>query len=84
MPAEADALCGARYGESGAERVHSRQRVGDHDYDTQAGTTYQAVPKLPEGDYFRLARGAPSAASRAGTQVVSQCYLKRGSDPVRR
>ncbi len=47
MGAEADALCGAGYGErSGGERTNHRNGYRHRDFDTRAGTLDIAIPKL--------------------------------------
>ena len=46
MSAEADALCGAAYGERSEERVNRRNGYRDRDFDTRAGTVELRVPKL--------------------------------------
>jgi len=52
MGAEADALCGAPYGERSPERVNRRNGYRERDWDTRVGTIELAVPKLREGSYF--------------------------------
>ena len=52
MSAEADAVCGAPYGESSPERVNSRNGYRHRDFDTRAGTVDVEIPKLREGSYF--------------------------------
>ena len=52
MSAEADAACGASYGERSAERVNSRNGYRQRTLDTRAGTVDLAVPKLREGSYY--------------------------------
>ena len=52
MGAEADALCGADYGERSSERVNSRNGYRHRDFDTRAGTIDVAIPKLRSGTYF--------------------------------
>ncbi|BBX82143.1 hypothetical protein MAUB_00160 [Mycolicibacterium aubagnense] len=52
MGAEADALCGAGYGERSAERTNSRNGYRHRQFDTRAGTL-DLVPKLRQGSYFR-------------------------------
>jgi putative transposase len=52
MSAEADALCGAGYGERSDERVNSRNGYRQRDWDTRAGTVELAIPKLRQGSYF--------------------------------
>src|SRR5436305_5924757 len=64
MSAEADALCGAPYGQRSDERVKSRNGYRPREWDTRAGTVELAVPKLRQGSYFpdscRSTRGGPS------------------------
>jgi putative transposase len=52
MSAEADALCGAGYGERSAERTNSRNGYRQREGDTRAGTVELAIPKLRSGSYF--------------------------------
>src|SRR5216117_132072 len=52
MGAEADALCGAGYGERSPERVNRRNGYRERDWDTRVGSIELAVPKLREGSYF--------------------------------
>jgi transposase-like protein len=51
MGAEADALCGAAYGERSPERVNRRNGYRERDWDTRVGSIELAVPKLREGSY---------------------------------
>ena len=77
MSAEADALCGAGYGERSADRVNSRNGYRHRDFDTRAGTIDLAVPKLREGSYYPGWLLEPRRrAERALTQVVCQCYVE--------
>ncbi len=76
MSAEADAVCGAPYGESSPERVNVRNGYRQREFDTRAGTVALAIPKLREGSYFPdwlLERRR--RAERALTTVVATCYL---------
>ena len=76
MSAEADAVCGAGYGERSADRVNSRNGYRSRDFDTRAGTMEVAIPKLREGSYFPdwlLERR--KRAERALVSVVATCYL---------
>jgi transposase-like protein len=76
MGAEADAVCGAGYGERSSERVNSRNGYRHRDFDTRAGTIDVAIPKLRSGSYFPdwlLERR--KRAERALTSVVATCYL---------
>jgi putative transposase len=52
MSAEADALCGAPYGQRSAERTNSRNGYRAREWDTRAGTIELAIPKLRSGSYF--------------------------------
>jgi putative transposase len=77
MAAEADAMCGAGYGERSTERVNSRNGYRHRDFDTRAGTTDLAIPKLREGSYYPGWLLEPRRrAERALTQVVCQCYVE--------
>lgn len=46
MGTEADALCGAPYGERSPERVNIRNGYRERDWDTRVGSIELAVPKL--------------------------------------
>ena len=52
MSAEADAVCGAAYGEPSPDRVNVRNGYRSRDFDTRAGTLDVAIPKLRSGSYF--------------------------------
>ncbi|MFI6069952.1 IS256 family transposase [Micromonospora sp. NPDC051227] len=52
MSAEADAICGADYGQRSETRVNSRNGYRVREWDTRAGTIDLAVPKLRTGSYF--------------------------------
>jgi putative transposase len=52
MSAEADAVCGAGYGERSSERVNSRNGYRSREWDTRVGTVELAIPKLRQGSYF--------------------------------
>ena len=52
MSAEADAACGAEYGQVSEDRTNRRNGYRSRDWDTRAGTVDLAVPKLREGSYF--------------------------------
>jgi len=52
MSAEADAVCGARYGQRSEDRTNSRNGYRSREWDTRAGTVELAVPKLRSGSYF--------------------------------
>ena len=76
LSAEADAVCGAEYGTTSADRVNRRNGYRHRDFDTRAGSIDVAVPKLRQGSYFPdwlLVRR--KRAERALTSVVATCYL---------
>src|SRR3989442_13765112 len=52
MSADADAVCGAGYGERSPERVNRRNGYRERDWDTRGGSIQLAGPKLREGSYF--------------------------------
>src|SRR3989449_10593266 len=77
MGAEADALCGADYGERSPERVNRRNGYRERAWDTRTGTISLAVPKLREGSYFPEWLLEPRRrAERAFVQVVAECYVR--------
>ncbi len=77
MGAEAQAACGAGYGEVTDGRVNSRNGYRLRDWDTRAGTIELAVPKLRHGSYYPGWLLEPRRrAEQALTQVVAQCYLE--------
>jgi len=77
MSAEADAVCGAAYGEPSPDRVNVRNGYRHRDFDTRAGTLDVAIPKLRSGSYFPdwLLERRRRGAERALTTVVATCYL---------
>ncbi|PXY16968.1 IS256 family transposase [Prauserella flavalba] len=76
MGAEADAVCGAGYGERSEERVNSRNGYRHRDFDTRIGTIDLAIPKLRSGSYFpEWLLERRQRAERALTSVVATCYL---------
>ena len=77
MGADADALCGADYGERSPERVNRRNGYRERAWDTRAGTIALAVPKLREGTYFPDWLLEPRRrAERAFVQFVAECYVR--------
>ena len=77
MGAEADALCGAGYGERSPERVTTRNGYRDRSWDTRAGTVSLAIPKLRTGSYFPDWLLEPRRrAERALVAVVAECYVR--------
>jgi transposase-like protein len=78
MGADADARCGADYGERSPERVNRRNGYRERAWDTRAGTIALQVPKLREGTYFPEWLLEPRRrAERAFVQVVAECHDHR-------
>src|SRR5204863_2035230 len=76
MSAEADAICGATYGERSPERVNSRNGYRPRRWDTRAGTIDLEIPKLREGSYYPHWLLEPrSRSERALVSVVADLYL---------
>src|SRR5438128_7464760 len=69
MSADADAVCGAGYGERSPERVNRRNGYRERDWDTRVGSIELAVPKLREGSYFPGLAAAAAATGGAGVRV---------------
>ena len=77
MNAEADAICGAEYGERSPERTNSRNGYRSRRWDTRAGTVDLAIPKLRTGSYFPDWLLEPRRRSeRALVQVIAECYVR--------
>jgi transposase-like protein len=76
MAAEADALCGAEYGERSDERVNSRNGYRAREWDTRAGTIELSIPKLRRGSYFPdWLLECRRRAEQALVSVVDTTYL---------
>ena len=76
MGAEADALCGAGYGERSPERVNRRNGYRARRWDTRAGTIELEIPKLRQGSYFPDWLLAPRRrAERALVAAIADAYL---------
>ena len=76
LSAQADAVCGAGYGERSSERVNSRNGYRHRDLDTRVGTVDVAVPTLRQGSlYPQWLLERRRRAERALTSVVATCYL---------
>ena len=76
MGAEADALCGAGYGERSVNEPIAVTDIGIGISIPATGTIDLAIPKLRQGSYFPdwlLERR--KRAERALTTVVATCYL---------
>lgn len=76
MNAEADAMCGAPYGEVSPDRVNRRNGYRPREWDTRAGTIELAIPKLREGSYFpEWLLERRRRAEQALISVVATSYL---------
>jgi putative transposase len=76
MGAEADAICGAPYGERSEERTTKRNGYRERAWDTRVGTIELAIPRVRQGSYFPgwlLQR--QRRAEAALISVVATCYL---------
>src|SRR5680860_1824069 len=67
MSAEADAICGAPYGERSPERTNSRNGYRTREFDTRTGTMEVAIPKLREGVLLPRLAARATPPCRAGT-----------------
>ena len=76
MGADADAACGAGYGERSLERVNRRNGYRERRWDTRVGSIELAVPKLREGSYFPDWLLQPRRrAEQAFVSVIADAYL---------
>ncbi|MCA1845686.1 MAG: IS256 family transposase [Actinobacteria bacterium] len=77
MSAEADAICGAAYGERSPDRVNRRNGSRSRDFDTRVGTMELKIPKLRQGSYFPDWLLQPRRrAEQALIAVIAECYVK--------
>ena len=75
MGAEADALCGAGYGERSTERTNQRNGYRHRQFDTRTGSLDLAIPKLRHRHFPDWLLERRKRAERALTTVVATCYL---------
>jgi transposase-like protein len=76
LSAEADAVCGAEWGQASNERVAQRNGYRHRDLDTRVGTIDVAIPKLRTGTYFpEWLLERRKRAEAALISVVATCYL---------
>ena len=76
LSAEADAVCGAEWGQPSPDRVNQRNGYRHRDLDTRVGTIDVAVPKLRTGSYFpEWLLERRKRAEAALISVVATCYL---------
>jgi putative transposase len=72
LSAEADAVCGAAYGQASPDRTNRRNGYRHRDFDTRTGTLDVAIPKLRTGSYFpEWLLERRKRAQRALTSVVA-------------
>jgi transposase-like protein len=77
MNAEADAMCGASYGERSPERVNQRNGYRTRPWDTRVGTIALEIPKLRQGSYFPSWLLEPRRrAEQALVSVVVEAYVQ--------
>jgi transposase-like protein len=76
MGAEADAVCGAPFGERSSERSNTRNGYRRREWDTRAGSIELAIPKLRQGSYFpEWLLERRRRAEAALVSVVATSYL---------
>jgi putative transposase len=76
MAAEADALCGAGWGERSPARVNHRNGYRGRRFDTRAGTIDLEIPRLRAGSYFPDWLLTPRRrAEQALLCAISDAYL---------
>ncbi len=76
MSGEADAICGAEYGQRSEDRTNRRNGYRAREWDTRAGTVELAVPKLRQGTYFpEWLLEHRRRAEQALVTVVATSYL---------
>ena len=85
MNAEADALCGAGYGERSESRVNSRNGDCEREWNSRVGTMKLAIPKLRQGRYWLLE--PRRRTEKALVAVIVEAYVqgvstRRVEDPV--
>src|SRR5689334_9101360 len=77
MGAEADAVCGAGYGERSEERRNTRNGYRRRTWDTRAGSIDLAIPGLRQGSYFPgwLLERRRRAEAALVTVLATSCLL---------
>ena len=76
LSADADAVCGAEWGQASADRQAQRNGYRHRPLDTRAGTIDVAVPKLRTGTYFpEWLLERRKRAESALITVIADCYL---------
>ena len=76
LSAEADAVCGAEYGQQSVDRTAQRNGYRYRELDTRVGTIDVAIPKLRQGTFFpEWLLERRKRAESALISVVATCYL---------
>jgi len=75
MDAEANALCGAEYGERSSGRTNSRNGYRERPFDTRLGGIELRVPKLRSGTYMPSFLNPRRRWEQAFVNVVSEAYV---------
>jgi putative transposase len=77
MDADADAACGAEYGDRSPDRINTRNGYRQRTWDTRVGTVELGIPKLRHGSYFPSWLLEPRRrAERALTAVIVEAYVQ--------
>lgn len=77
MSADADAQCGAPYGEVSEDRINLRNGYRTRRWDTRVGSIDLRIPKLRAGSYFPdWLLDARTRSERAFIQVVAEAYVR--------
>ena len=77
MGAEADAICGAPYGQATPDRTNRRNGYRTRRWDTRTGSIDLKIPKLRAGSYFPdWLLDARTRSERAFIQVVTEAYVR--------
>jgi putative transposase len=75
MSADADAVCGAGYGQRNPDRTNTRNGYRRRGWDTRAGSIDLAIPKLREGSFPDWLLERRRRAESALVSVVATSYL---------
>jgi Transposase, Mutator family len=73
MGAEADAVCGAGYGERSEERRNIRNGYRDREWDTRAGSISLAIPSCSTAATSRTGCWSAAAALRRSILAIGLC-----------
>jgi len=76
MDGEANALCGAEYGQRSDERSNLRNGYRDRVLETRLGTVDLKIPKLREGSYLPSFLEPRRRWEQAFVSVVSEAYVR--------